>query len=238
MSRSVSPKSNSQQQQQQQAESSADEITPIVNRERGGPKDRNYDSTSTIHFARSGVSGTSRHSSSSSARRRKGGQSRLGSTRHELAADESKDGGSWWKDLAEKYGSVELENKGSVARDHLALGVSEVSLVVASLFVAGLSRCSFLRCGTRLIPPLLVFHRLILPRTHLFGLASYIPRFRFDRYRCDSALPAQYYYLGAGRLCPCQSKRHLPPASGRKAIGSYLFGHFNLGFACRWEEIL
>ena len=237
MSRSISPKSNSQQ-QQQQAESSADEITPIVNRERGAPKDRNYDSTSTIHFAGSGVPGTSRHSSSSSARRRKRGQSGLGSARHELAADEGKDGGSWWRELAEKYGSVELENKGSVARDHLALGVSESSLVVASLLIARLSHCSYRRFGNPFDSALPVFHQLILPRTHLFSLASYIPRFRFDRYRCDSALQAQYYHLGAGRLQPYQSRKHLPSAPGRKAIGSYLSGNLNLGFARRWEEIL
>lgn len=46
---------------------------------------------------------------------------------------------AWWKAKLAKFGSIELENKGSVARDHLALGTQSPLTVLLNLW-AKLSR--------------------------------------------------------------------------------------------------
>lgn len=72
----------------------------------------------------------------------------------------------WFRRVAEKYGTLELENKGSVARDHLALGISTPYTTKGN--------------------PITDRYRTHIPR-----LAPNIPLIRLHRHRSNTVIPSQ-----------------------------------------------
>lgn len=111
-----------------EAESSADEETSIFHKKSSGQNTPNYQSTAQKPPA------ALRSRPSTTSIRRSGRIYQPGEHgNNEQPGEEEHEHESWWARMLSEYGSIELENKGSVARDHLALGMNYTTLTLPEL---------------------------------------------------------------------------------------------------------
>lgn len=117
-----------------EAGSSADETVPIISHEHGNPKD--YQSISPPIMARVGSSNNGAVVESIGQARAREREQRREAQQAAVEAEAREH--RWWRKVVEKYGSVELENKGAVARDHLALERTFLAWLRTSLSFASI----------------------------------------------------------------------------------------------------
>ena len=235
---STSPKSRAHD--PSHGESSADEITPIISSERFAR--RRYDTNATSKSAlsegarantgerREGDAGVVGQGSRTGQVRKNGrGETEGGHGGGDEVEDGKEDGQVWWRDILEKYGSIELDNKGSVARDHLALGISSLSPNLSHLPFTPIK--SFRCPNFRLLRPLANANH----RTYLSSLAPNLPCLRIHRYRHHTVVPPQYHHCRAGWLKACESTEYISLETGREAAGCDFPGYCHTG-ASHWRK--